>query len=322
MTVVMAARNASATIGASIQSIRAQTLTDWELIVIDDGSTDRTAAVVADHAKADARIRLIEGPAAGVANARNLGLNEARGRFVAVLDSDDLAFDDRLARQVAFIEANEAWGCSSQAVLFVEDRVALGRSSAGGPRTREELEAVRAQGTLLVATHPTFMFRADSIAVLGGYDERFAVAEDVEFLNRAVHGHGLVYLVLDEPLCWYRITSGGLSTGDGLRRERRLAAYVEQRNLAWRAGRAEPEFAAFMDQSVHPITAMRWRRHDLGAALYRRGGFKIGSKRWVSGLGSVLAAGILHPRYVVSKLRAQRKDFASISAIASKADLR
>ncbi|TDE96131.1 glycosyltransferase [Occultella glacieicola] len=105
----MPARNASATVGAAIGSVLAQTHTDWELLVTDDGSSDATAAILAEAAAADERIR--PGRTAGrsgAAAARNEAIGRATGDYIAFLDSDDLWLPTKLERQLAFAESGDA----------------------------------------------------------------------------------------------------------------------------------------------------------------------------------------------------------------------
>src|SRR5690606_17145801 len=107
VTIVMPAKNAASTIGKAIQSVRDQRFKDWTLIVIDDASEDRTPEIVKWFATKDTRIRLLRLPSwQGVAAARNRGLDLARTRFVAFLDSDDAWEPDKLERQIAFMEAS------------------------------------------------------------------------------------------------------------------------------------------------------------------------------------------------------------------------
>jgi teichuronic acid biosynthesis glycosyltransferase TuaG len=109
VSVITAAYNAEAFIGEAIASVQAQTLADWELLVADDASTDRTTALVEAVAAADPRIRLIRlEHNGGVARARNAALSAARGRFVAFLDSDDIWLPQKLERQIALMQAEDA----------------------------------------------------------------------------------------------------------------------------------------------------------------------------------------------------------------------
>ena len=105
VSVVMAVHDGERYVGAAVDSILTQKFRDLELIVVDDGSTDRSPEIVREHA--DPRVRLIaNGRNLGLAPSLNVGLAEARGEFVARLDADDVAMPHRLARQVEFMDAN------------------------------------------------------------------------------------------------------------------------------------------------------------------------------------------------------------------------
>lgn len=109
VSVIMPAYNAEAYIARSIESVRAQTLTDFELIIVDDCSTDGTAGLINRHAQADARVRLHRLPVnSGVAAARNAGIAEARGRYVAFLDSDDWWHARKLELQIGQMQVSGA----------------------------------------------------------------------------------------------------------------------------------------------------------------------------------------------------------------------
>src|SRR5690348_4751903 len=100
VSVVMAARDAAATIGDAIASVIAQTHADWELVVVDDGSTDGTAGVA--RAAADGRVRVLEPGRIGVlAQLRNRGIEATSGEWVAILDADDRWLPNKLERQLA-----------------------------------------------------------------------------------------------------------------------------------------------------------------------------------------------------------------------------
>lgn len=102
VTVIMPAYRAQAYIEAAVRSVMAQTLSDWELIVLDDCSGDGTPELVRALAREDARIRLVcNGENMGVARTRNRGLDMARGEYIALLDSDDVWLPEKLERQLA-----------------------------------------------------------------------------------------------------------------------------------------------------------------------------------------------------------------------------
>jgi glycosyltransferase involved in cell wall biosynthesis len=104
VSVIMPAYNAGRHLAESVRSVQAQTCAAWELIVVDDGSTDDTREVAQSLAAADARVRCVRRPNGGQAAARNTGLGEARGRLIAFLDADDLWLPGKLAAQLAVLE--------------------------------------------------------------------------------------------------------------------------------------------------------------------------------------------------------------------------
>ncbi|HRL13268.1 MAG TPA: glycosyltransferase family A protein, partial [Aggregatilineales bacterium] len=97
----MPAYNAASFIAQAIESILNQTLRNFELIIVDDGSTDTTAQIIADYAARDPRIKAIQGTHRGVSAALNLGLAEARAPWIAIMHADDVALPRRLERQLA-----------------------------------------------------------------------------------------------------------------------------------------------------------------------------------------------------------------------------
>ena len=114
VSVVMPAHMAELFLAESIRSVLLQTLPNWELIVIDDASTDRTFAIASEFTKSDSRIRVIRlDKNAGVADARNVGIAAARGQYLAFLDSDDLWLPQKLEVQIDYMERTGAGFCFS-----------------------------------------------------------------------------------------------------------------------------------------------------------------------------------------------------------------
>lgn len=109
VSVVMPVYNAAAFLPTTVASVQAQSFADWELIAVDDGSTDASAQLLAEVAAADLRIRVLKTPGnRGAGVARNLAMDIARGRFVAFLDADDLWHPEKLARHLEWLQAHPA----------------------------------------------------------------------------------------------------------------------------------------------------------------------------------------------------------------------
>jgi len=114
VSIIMPAYNVEKYIRESIESVLIQTYTHWELLIVDDCSRDRTAEIVARYAKEDSRIKLIQQPRnGGVVKARNRAIKEAKGRYIAMLDSDDLWVPDKLDKQLLLMKDEECAVCYS-----------------------------------------------------------------------------------------------------------------------------------------------------------------------------------------------------------------
>lgn len=176
VSVVLPVRNAAATLGRAVASISAQTLREWELVVVDDGSTDGTAEVLRGWAQREPRMRVLHRPAEGVVAASNAGLALARGRFVARMDADDEARPDRLAAQAEFL-ANPAQadvGVVASLVEYGGDRLvnagyALHVDWVNSLVTPEAIALNRF--VELPLAHPSMMFRRELVARWGSYED-------------------------------------------------------------------------------------------------------------------------------------------------------
>lgn len=108
VSIITPAYKAAAFVSEAICSVQAQDYSEWEMLIVDDGSPDETSKVVSEYAVRDPRVRLIRQENAGPAAARQRGLNEARGRFIAFLDSDDYWLPGKFSRQLAFMQEHDA----------------------------------------------------------------------------------------------------------------------------------------------------------------------------------------------------------------------
>jgi glycosyltransferase involved in cell wall biosynthesis len=174
VSVVLPVRNAAATIRRAVASVQAQTFSAWELIAVDDGSTDGTREILQELARVEPRLTLIEQAPTGVALAANAGAAAARGRFVARMDADDVSHPDRLTAQVAFLAApeNRAVGVVGSLVEFGGDLAA----SAGYALHVEWANALVTPAAIALnrfvespLVNPSVMFRRELVARHGGY---------------------------------------------------------------------------------------------------------------------------------------------------------
>lgn len=179
VSVIMSMRSSAATVGAAVRSVQLQTLRDWELIVIDDGSSDNSAAIVG--AFGDSRIRLVrEASSAGLGPRLNQAVALSRGDFIARMDADDICFPERLARQVEQLRLEpklDLIGCA--AVVFTNENELVGRLPIG--LNHQEITARPFDG--FPFPHPTWCGRAAWFRD-NPYDAALMKAEDQDLLLR------------------------------------------------------------------------------------------------------------------------------------------
>lgn len=182
VTVLLPAYNAQEFIEAAVESVLAQTLTEFEIVVIDDGSTDATPQLLAELASRDKRIRVITHEHnQGLVAALNGGLKIARAELVARLDADDTAYPQRLERQVQIFHGNPDVVLCATAYERV-DADANVVKTAGPPLTHAALAGALLTGNCLI--HSSVMFRRSSALAVGGYHAEWFPAEDYDLWIR------------------------------------------------------------------------------------------------------------------------------------------
>ena len=207
VSIVMAAWNAEQFIGEAIESARAQTHEDWELLVVDDGSTDGTAAKAESYR--DDRIRVLRGPRVGVlTQLRNTGIESSCGDAVALLDSDDVWLPEKLERQVAVLAGRPEVGVvhTAAAALVDGERREMPRAPSG-PAFRNMLET-----NFLVSS--SVLVRRDLFERLGAFDPDplLHYAPDFDLWLRYASRTEFAYL--DEVLLLYRVHGNQMSAHD------------------------------------------------------------------------------------------------------------
>jgi glycosyltransferase involved in cell wall biosynthesis len=209
VTVVVPAWNTSSVLTETLDSIRAQTFQDFEVLVVDDGSTDGTAEVVERHGAEDHRFRLIRQGHAGVSIARNKAVAEARGEWIAFLDADDVWLPPKLERQLALLEQDPAAGLLFTNFFFWDGNRDLAVAYAPGAVLPggNPLQALIRSCLFLLST---VMVRREHFLGSGGFDPALRLSEDwdlwLRLAERGIHVRGLA-----EPLARYRRWPGSVT---------------------------------------------------------------------------------------------------------------
>jgi glycosyltransferase involved in cell wall biosynthesis len=232
VSVIIPVFNSERYLAEAVESILTQTFRDFEVLLLDDGSTDGSVTIAQQLAARDGRVRLINGGHHGVVHWRNVGLNEAKGEYVAMMDSDDVAVAERLARQVEFLDANPECGAvGAQAVRIDPDGDAIDFWRV--PESHEEIDASNMREGCSAIINPSVLMRTSTVRAVGGYRAGFDSSEDYDLFLRLAEVARLANL--PDVLLRYRLHAKSLTLGHGqtqnlLARKAQEEAWVRRKN--------------------------------------------------------------------------------------------
>ncbi len=223
VSVIIPAYNAAWCIRRAVDSVLAQSYPGYELIVVDDGSTDDTAALLAGYADA---VRIVSKPNGGLSSARNAGIAAARGEFVAFLDADDWWMPEKLARQMALMDARpDLLFCSTASAVQTPagERLADWRCGRGMNST---LEAIFAANAHVAGSGSAVLAKRDAFTQAGNFDESLRSLEDIDMWMRLAALGG--FECIDETLVCIEKSASSMS--GNLRVMRSAAIRVMRKN--------------------------------------------------------------------------------------------
>lgn len=254
LSVVLAVFNGAPALAATLDSILAQTEPDFEVLIVDDGSTDATPSILADYAARDARLRVLTQANAGLTRALIRGCAEARADLIARHDCGDRSHRERFARQLALLAQGHAVvSCATRFVDVDGDLLYIARAEGG--EVRRSLLHDDALRIHALPHHGSAMFRRDAYEHAGGYREEFRVAQDLDLWIRIARDGG-TFAIAEEVLYDATVDARSIS-GTARTAQVRLTEIA----VALRDGRGSLAAAAAVAPS--PLT-----RKGEAAALY------------------------------------------------------
>lgn len=252
VTVITPAYNVAAFVGEALDSVIGQTFTDFEYLIVDDGSTDQTVAVIEQRALMDPRIRLIKAKHAGGARARNVGLEGARGKYIAFLDGDDRwhkRFLERQLRSIDLLSSDVAAVFCRARVMSESGRIYMVRWQRSGRYGFDDM---------LVQSCPprvgsSLLIKREAFDRAGGFDIGLKSAQDLDMWLRIQRDSGMAYFWCARGyLVDVRVRAGAISRdhyrrfdaleriishyGPSMKREPLGMAYVRAAVFAYRSG--------------------------------------------------------------------------------------
>jgi glycosyltransferase involved in cell wall biosynthesis len=277
ISVVLPVFNAQGYLATAVESILAQSVADFELIAIDDGSTDGSPEVLGKLRQRDSRVHIISRPNTGIVGALNDGLAAARGEFIARMDADDIALPQRFERQLAYLRAHPECVAVGSSVLQIDpDGDPIGVQHWA--ESHAEIDALLLTGGGGLA-HPTAMIRTSALRGVGGYRPEYQWIEDKDLWLRLGEIGRLANL--REPLLQYRLHESSVCWQREVQQrqlwEKLLAETYRRRGIsrrppsfrsrfaagASRAGRARAKWIRFATRSGNYRTAVKHARQLL-----------------------------------------------------------
>lgn len=224
LSILLPVFNAQPYLAAALDSMLNQTFRDYELILLDDGSTDGSGEMLREYARRDRRIRLIQRGNKGLVATLNEGLALAQGEFIGRMDADDVAFSERFARQIAYLQEHSECVAVGSQVLFID-----ARSRPIGPRANLLVDHAAIDQALLAGqwplVHPTLLMRRTAVQKIGGYRDYLTWEDHDLFLRLAEVGK---LANLPEVLLKYRLHLGSVVHQRGNGRSAVLQEILQQ----------------------------------------------------------------------------------------------
>jgi glycosyltransferase involved in cell wall biosynthesis len=255
-SVIIPCYNAHATLRETLASIIAQTFEDFEILCVDDGSSDETPEIIMAAAQQDTRIKLIRNTIKGPSGARNTGAKNARGDIFAFCDADDIWAPHKLAVNHAAFKAPNVDGVYGK-IAFFNERPAHNDVRSTVKNAPITVPMLLAENPICTMSNLTI--RAQVFHQLGDFDVNMVHNEDLEWLIRII-AKGAQITAIDDTLVWYRATPTGLSSD--------LTAMAKGRENAISTARRHGYFPSATSEAVHfRYLARRALRLDVGGYI-------------------------------------------------------
>jgi len=233
ISIITPTYNRASFLPAMVQSVQAQTFQEWELWIVDDGSTDRTRELVESFALKDSRIHYLHKINGGQGSARNLGITRSGGAFIAFLDSDDLWLPEKLEKQIKILGENAGFDfCYTADIerLIFPEPSKNHRDRTVRVQDSEHLPEKKRAG-LPTSVPSSHLYRREVFQNVGLFDENPEL-KGLEDNDWSLRGHLLKGFYLDEPLTIYQIHADQI-TQSGYKSERyeKALAYILKKNI-------------------------------------------------------------------------------------------
>lgn len=289
---VLPVHNAVEYLAAAVQSVLSQTHRDFELIVINDGSTDGSRDVLATFK--DDRLRILDQPNSGLVEALNRGVRVSRGEWIARMDADDICLPHRLERQIAHLAVNPHIALLGGYVATIDEQGRPLASVVPFPVTHDELwQSIGRRHWVMC--HPAVIFRRQAAIDVGLFDRAYQYAEDTEFFARLMTRYRAENL--PEVVLKYRLRQGAMSSQSAYH-GRVNAVLVRTIADRWKPGepfQATPQERAEADARIASGMKKVGPRDAVSAYHRRCGRELLREARWGGAIAAYTRAALATP---------------------------
>ena len=235
ISVALSVHNDELFLPAAIESILGQSFGDFEFLIVNDGSSDRSGAIIDDYARRDSRVRPIHQENRGLIASLNRLIDEARAPLIARMDGDDISLPDRFSRQVEYFDLHPDHGVLGTSTHDIDEAGTLRLQTDGRPLDHAGIVAALQHGSPIC--HPSVMMRRDAVRAVGGYRPAYRHCEDYDLWLRLSPHTRLGNL--PERLIHYRRSDSQVSERHLVEQHKgAVAALLSQRERL--AGRPDP----------------------------------------------------------------------------------
>ena len=207
VSIIMSVYNGEEFLHDSVESILSQTFTDFEFIIIDDKSTDKTSDILKGYSFKDPRIKIITNEKnLGLTKSLNIGIKESSGEYIARMDADDISYPERLQKQFDFMENNLDYGVVGAWAKVIDNKGNI-VDNFEYEETDKEIKTSLIKWNSII--HPLVLIRKDILSKVNGYDESFKYAQDYDLWLRL--SKETKFVNLPEYLLYYRISNKSIT---------------------------------------------------------------------------------------------------------------
>lgn len=304
VSVIIPVYNQETYLAETINSVLAQSYAFFELILVNDGSQDRTAEIINDYARRDKRIIAIHTSNSGKPAAINTGVTRAQGEIIAFMDHDDLMIPDRLEKQVAYLQTNPEVSAVSSHCYYIDDKGdTIGIQRYQNLRTPDEGKKSIRRKEIIMCAFTALTITKAAFLDIDGLRPRFWPSDDIDFINRLAE-NGLLVVIMQDILVKYRIHARSTTSSQQWQMFR-MADYTNYSIRLRNENKPEISFEAFLELRKNEGWYVNFRRntHNYSILFLQKANFMLAKGKFGKFAIRIAQAFFLDPYYVAANVR-------------------